>query len=206
MTSLTLVAHALTPALRGLVLGGDTAPDPAGVEAARELKIVAGEVYAGPETAALATASALGLSPVVVPALRDREYGDWTGRELEELLEASPGAVATWLERPHTAPPGGETENDVITRVADWLGDLTHSASAGVFGGSGAVDDGPVDNGGRGQADLRTVAAVVHPAVVRAAVLYVLDAPAESLRHVDVRPLSVVRLSAHAGSWSLTFG
>ncbi|WP_328331050.1 histidine phosphatase family protein [Kribbella sp. NBC_00382] len=192
MTSLTLVAHALTPALRGLVLGGDAAPDPAGVEAARELKIVADEVYAGPETAALATASALGLAPVVAPALRDREYGDWTGRELEELLEASPGAVATWLERPHTAPPGGETENDVITRVADWLGDLTRAEA--------------VDNESRGQADRRTVAAVVHPAVVRAAVLYVLDAPAESLRHVDVRPLSVVRLSAHAGSWSLTFG
>ncbi|GAA0960330.1 histidine phosphatase family protein [Kribbella koreensis] len=205
MTSLTLVAHALTPALRGLVLGGDAAPDPAGVEAARELKIVADEIYCGPETAALATASALGLSPVVVPALRDREYGDWTGRELEELLEASPGAVATWLERPHTAPPGGETENDVITRVADWLGDLTRSAGAGGFGGSDADGSGVVDNGDRGQADRRTVAAVVHPAVVRAAVLYVLDAPAESLRHVDVRPLSVLHLSAHAGNWSLAF-
>ncbi|NEA36486.1 histidine phosphatase family protein [Streptomyces sp. SID13031] len=208
MTSLTLVAHALTPALRGLVLGGDASPDPSGVEAARELKIVADEVYSGPEIAALRTADALGLSPVVVPALRDRDYGDWTGRELEELLEASPGTVATWLERPHTAPPGGESENDVITRVADWLGDLTQSGpSSGSLGGS---DSGPgsgsVDGGGRGQADRRTVAAVVHPAVVRAAVLYVLDAPAESLRHVDVRPLSVVRLSAHAGSWSLTFG
>ncbi|MEV6416251.1 histidine phosphatase family protein [Kribbella sp. NPDC051718] len=216
MTSLTLVAHALTPALRGLVLGGDAAPDPAGVEAARELKIVADEVYAGPEIAALATASALGLSPVVVQALRDREYGDWTGRELEELLEASPGAVATWLERPHTAPPGGESENDVITRVADWLGDLAGGSAEGSWDGSvdgrspgdGSADgpNGAVDNGRRGAADRRTVAAVVHPAVVRAIVLYVLDAPAESLRHVDVRPLSVVRLSAHAGSWSLTFG
>lgn len=187
MTSLTLVAHALTPALRGLVLGGDAEPDAAGVEAARKLKVVADFVYSGPEVAALRTASALGLDSVVAPALRDREYGEWAGRELEELLEASPGAVATWLERPWTAAPGGETENDVITRVADWLGDLVHDASVG-------------------EADRRTVAAVVHPAVVRAAVLYVLDAPAESLRHVDVRPLSVVRLSAHAGSWSLTFG
>ncbi len=181
MTSLTLVAHALTPALRGLVLGGDTEPDPAGIEAARELKVVADEVYCGPETAALRTAEALGLTPSVAAALRDREYGSWTGRELEELLTVSPEAVGAWLERPHTAPPGGETENDVITRVADWLGDL---------------DDSGND----------TVAAVVHPAVVRAAVLYVLEAPAESLRHVDVRPLSVVRLSAHAGNWSLTFG
>ncbi|WP_433012409.1 histidine phosphatase family protein [Kribbella sp. CA-294648] len=217
MTSLTLVAHALTPALRGLVLGGDAEPDPAGVDAARELKIDADEVYAGPETAALRTAAALGLTPVVVPALRDRQYGEWSGRELEELLAASPEAVAAWLDRPHTAPPGGETENDVITRVADWLRDLTQadsSESAGSFGEAGRADsrgqDGEADAAGpigsRGQTERRTVAAVVHPAVVRAAVLYVLDAPAESLRHVDVRPLSIVRLSAHTGTWSLTFG
>lgn len=185
MTALTLIAHALTPALRGLVLGGDAQPDASSVDAARELKLTADEVYSGPEVAAVATASALGLVPSVERALRDREYGEWSGRQLEELLAASPEAVAAWLERPHTAPPGGETENDVITRVADWLGDLGHSAE----------DPEP----------RRTVVAVVHPAVVRAAILYVLDAPAESLRHVDVRPLSVVQLSAHHNTWSLTF-
>jgi hypothetical protein len=41
--------------------------------------------------------------------------------------------------------------------------------------------------------------------VVRAIVLYVLDAPAESLRHVDVRPLATVTLSHHNDSWSLAF-
>lgn len=184
MTALTLISHALTPALRGLVLGGAAQPDPASLAKARELELAADETYSGPEPAAVQTAEALGLVPTVAQALRDREYGEWSGRELEELLAASPDAVAAWLERPHTAPPGGETENDVITRVADWLGDLT-----------AATDSGH-----------RTVAAVVHPAVVRAAILYVLDAPAESLRHVDVRPLSVVHLSAHNNSWSLTFG
>lgn len=190
MTSLTLVAHALTPALRGLVLGGDASPDPSSVEAARELKIVADEVYAGPEVAALRTADALGLSPVVVPALRDRDYGEWTGRELEELLTDLPGTVATWLERPHTAPPGGESANDLIARVADWLGDLVQPV---------ADETAPADL-------RRTVAAVVHPAVVRAAVLYVLEAPAESIRHVDVRPLAVVRFSEYGGRWSLVAG
>ena len=182
MTQLVLVAHALTPALRGLVLGGDAEPDVSSIEAARELKIDADEAYSGPEPAAVKTAQALGLTPTVDQALRDRDYGDWTGRNLEELLEADPGPVAAWLERPHTAPPGGESANDLITRVADWLGDLPQL-----------------------EADRCTVAAVVHPAVVRAMVLYVLEAPAESLRHVDVRPLSVVRLSEHAGNWSLAF-
>ncbi|TCC53146.1 histidine phosphatase family protein [Kribbella capetownensis] len=189
MTALTLVAHALTPALRGLVLGGDAEPDPAGLAAARELPVGAGRelaadaVFAGPEVAAVRTAEALGLTPVVEPALRDREYGDWSGRGLEELLAADPERVTAWLERPHTATPGGESENDVLARVADWLGDL-----------------------GEQYGERRTVLAIVHPAVVRAAVLYVLDAPAESLRHVDVRPLARVRLSLHEGSWSLAFG
>jgi len=180
LTALTLVAHALTPALRGLVLGGDAEPDPSGLDSARELKAEADAVFAGPEVAAVRTAEALGLTPVVEPALRDRQYGDWAGRGLEELLAADPERVTAWLEQPHTATPGGETENDVLTRVADWLGDI-----GGQYG------------------DRRTVVAVVHPAVVRAIVLYVLDAPAESLRHVDVRPLATVRLSHHEGSWSL---
>jgi broad specificity phosphatase PhoE len=182
LTALTLVAHALTPALRGLVLGGDAEPDPASVEAARELKFAADAAYVGPERAALITAGALGLSPIVDPALRDREYGEWAGRGLEELLAADPERVAAWLERPHTATPGGETENDVLARVADWLGDLA-------------------DRHG----DRSTVVAVVHPAVARAVVLYVVDAPAESLRHVDIRPLAAVDLSHHSGNWSLVF-
>ncbi|TCO46389.1 broad specificity phosphatase PhoE [Kribbella antiqua] len=182
MIALTLVAHALTPALRGLVLGGDVEPDLASLEAAGELKLQADAVYAGPEQAAVRTAEALGLAPAVEPALRDREYGEWAGRGLEELLAAEPGRVAAWLERPHTATPGGETENDVLTRVADWLGDLAQESE-----------------------ERRTVVAVVHPAVVRAIVLYVLDAPAESLRHMDVRPLATVDLSLHEGSWSLAF-
>ncbi|GAA0576300.1 histidine phosphatase family protein [Kribbella sandramycini] len=180
MSSLTLVAHALTPALRGLVLGGAPDPDPASVAAAGELKLAADATYAGPEPAAIATAEALGLSPIVDPALRDRDYGDWTNRPLEDLLTADPAQVTAWLERPHTAPPGGETENDVLARVADWLGDIASS-------------------------DRDRIVAVVHPSVFRAIVLYVLDAPAESLRHVDVRPLATVNLSHHTGSWSLAF-
>jgi broad specificity phosphatase PhoE len=182
LTALTLVAHALTPALRGLVLGGDAELDPSSVEAARELTLHADAVYAGPERAAVRTAEALGLTPVVEPALRDREYGDWAGRGLEELLATDPQRVSAWLERPHTATPGGETENDVLARVADWLGDLAERHD-----------------------DRSTVLAVVHPAIARAVVLYVVDAPAESLRHVDVRPLATVNLSHHTGNWSLVF-
>ncbi|ADB35896.1 Phosphoglycerate mutase [Kribbella flavida DSM 17836] len=197
MTTLKLVAHALTPGLRGLVLGGTPEPDQASLEAARELKPEADQAYCGPEPAAVRTAEAMGLTATVDAALRDRSYGDWTGRGLEDLLAEFPGMVSAWLDRPHTAPRGGETENDLITRVADWLGDLAGGPSPSQPFGE-PVTSGPA-------ADRRTVVAVVHPAVVRAIVLYALEAPAESLRHVDVRPLAVVTLSAHAGNWSLAF-
>ncbi|HEY0471010.1 MAG TPA: histidine phosphatase family protein [Kribbella sp.] len=189
MSTLILVAHALTPALRGLVLGGAAEPDSSSVEAARELKLDADAAFSGPEPAALKTAEALGLTPAIEQALRDREYGDWTGRNLEDLLAVDPGPVAAWLDHPQTAPPRGESANDLITRVADWLGDLAQAEAE--------------RSTERGR---RTIVATVHPAVVRAAVLYVLEAPAESLRQVDVRPLSVVRFSAYAGSWSLVLG
>ncbi|TDO54690.1 broad specificity phosphatase PhoE [Kribbella sp. VKM Ac-2527] len=185
MTVLRLVAHALTPGLRGLVLGGDPEPDRAGLEAARSVRIEADAAYCGPEPAAVKTAEAMGLSPIVDPALRDRYYGDWTGRDLEELLTVDPERVSAWLERPHTAPPGGETENDLITRSANWLADLAKPTES--------------------PEERRTVVAVVHPSVVRGMVLAALDAPAESLRRVDVRPLATVTFSLHAGSWSLAF-
>jgi broad specificity phosphatase PhoE len=175
---LTLVAHALTPALRGLVLGGGGAEsDEPSLQAAGDLKVVADQVFSGPEPAAVQTAEVLALAPTVDQALRDRYYGKWNGRSLEDLLAAEAEPVAAWLARPHTAPPGGESAADLIVRAANWLATLS----------------GP-----------GTVVAVVHPTVIRAMVLHVLEAPPEAIRRLDVRPLSVVQLSEHAGNWSFT--
>ena len=185
---MTLVAHALTPALRGLVLGGGAEPDDSSLQAAGDLKVVADQVFSGPEPAAVRTAEALGLAPKVDQALRDRYYGNWDGRNLEDLLAVEPEQVAAWLESPHTAPPGGESAADLIVRAANWLASLPRPGVADEFRGAGR----------------RTAVAVVHPAVIRAMVLHVLEAPPEAIRRIDVRPLSVVQLSEHAGNWSFT--
>jgi broad specificity phosphatase PhoE len=185
---LTLVAHALTPALRGLALGGGAEPDESSLQAVGDLKVVADHVFSGPEPAAVRTAEALGLAPKVDQALRDRYYGNWNGRSLEDLLAAEPEPVAAWLESPHTAPPGGESAADLILRAANWLATLPGPVRADRLRGAGR----------------RTVVAVVHPAVIRAMVLHVLDAPPAAIRRIDVRPLSVVQLSEHAGHWSFT--
>jgi broad specificity phosphatase PhoE len=175
------VAHALTPDLRGLVLGGRSEPDAASLEAARAVEIAADQSFCGPEPAAVRTAALLGLTPSVVPALRDRDYGDWSGRSLEDLLAAEPDPVAAWLENPHTATPGGETAAELMTRIGGWLAALPDSETRRL-----------------------TVVAVVHPTVVRAAILHVLDAPPAALRRLTIRPLAVAQFTGHATSWSLT--
>src|SRR5689334_23413628 len=62
--------------------------------------------------------------------------------------------LAIWLTDPTRAPHGGESVVDLISRVGGWMDTLTAR---------------------RGR-----LVAVTHPAVVRAAILVALDAPAKS--------------------------
>lgn len=124
------------------------------------------------------TAEALGWPGVTLePALADCDYGDWTGRTLDEIAAADPDGVRRWLTDPAAAPHGGESVTALIRRVGDWL-------------------DRYADSG-------RRAAAVTHAAVIRAAMTYVMRAPPASFRCLDVVPLAVVRLSARDGRWRI---
>jgi broad specificity phosphatase PhoE len=83
----------------------------------------------------------------------------------------------SWLTDPAAAPHGGESVQDVVVRVSAWL-DSLH--------GSG-----------------ERVVAVAHPAVVRAAVVHVLNAPVQSFWRIDVTPLAHTRLSSNGARWTL---
>ncbi|ONI87576.1 hypothetical protein ALI144C_09345 [Actinosynnema sp. ALI-1.44] len=83
----------------------------------------------------------------------------------------------SWLTDPSAAPHGGESVRDVVARVGGWL-------------------DGLRGTGER-------VAAVTHPAVVRAAIVHVLTAPAQAFWRIDVAPLSVTRLTNSGQNWTL---
>jgi broad specificity phosphatase PhoE len=167
-----LVAHALTPSLRHQVLGGDDEPDDAGLLAVSN-KLGASAVLSSPARAAVRTAEAFGAVPSIEHALRDREYGEWTGKRYAELAAAQPDAVRRWLDDPSWAPPGGESVVRLVERVGAWL---AHADTS--------------------------VTAVTHPAVIRAAVVYVLRAPPASYRLVDVRPLSRARFSRQGDRWT----
>jgi broad specificity phosphatase PhoE len=131
-----------------------------------------------PERRAAQTAAAMGIPGIadIEPALREYDYGSWQGRTLEEIGAADPEGVAAWLIGPALTPHGGESLFALLDRVGTWL-------------------DRHEDQG-------HTVA-VTHPAIIRAAIVHVLSAPAPAFWRIDIEPLSITDLRRHAGRWTL---
>jgi broad specificity phosphatase PhoE len=60
----------------------------------------------------------LGIPPIVVPELREIEFGDWEGRTWNEIGAMHPAALAAWkLKSPEARPDGGESLADVRRRA-----------------------------------------------------------------------------------------
>jgi broad specificity phosphatase PhoE len=179
VTSLTLVSHASTRALRRALFPCDEPLDPSAFRKASVAESLrhAQHAWTGPERRATQTAQALALEAVTEPALRDCDYGRWRGRSLEELQAEEPEAITSWLTDPHSAPHGGESICDVLHRVGGWL-DAKASA--------------------RGH-----VVAVTHPAIVRAAIIHAIAAAASTFWRIDVAPLTRTELRARNGGWTL---
>jgi len=134
-------------------------------------------VLTAPARAARETAQAGGLDAEVEMALRDCDYGRWRGLASKDVAEREPDAFAAWLGDPAAAPHGGESVAALIERVGAWLTQSLARESATL--------------------------AVTHASVVRAAVVNALGAGASTFARVDVAPLSLARLSGHAGRWNL---
>ncbi len=179
---LTLLCHAATAAMRAGAFPRDEALEDKGRLAASALapRLPAFDrVLAGPSRRTRETVAALGLGAVEEPALRDCDYGRWGGRTLAEIAGAEPEAAALWLTDPACAPHGGESFMALIRRVGDWL-------DGGTLAGR--------------------VLAVTHAAVMRAAVLHVLGAPAERFWRIDAMPLSMLDLGHDGRRWALRIG
>ncbi|MFI5925765.1 histidine phosphatase family protein [Micromonospora sp. NPDC051543] len=187
-TSLRLVAHGHTAALRQARFGGNDSLDEGGRRAALALSPSgtgrregdAAACLSSPAAAAVETAEVLGLAPTVVAALTDCDYGDWSGRPLAEIAAERPDALREWLSTPDAAPHGGESIVAVRQRVGRWL-DAQR--------GSG-----------------RRVIAVTHPLVIRVALVHALDLPLATYRQFDVAPLAIVRLTGHGPRWQIHLG
>jgi broad specificity phosphatase PhoE len=128
----------------------------------------------GPELRTRQTAELFGDTVEVVEALRDCDFGRWSGVRINELQKMEPELLQSWLVDSKSAPHGGESVEQVAERVAAWLKTL--------------------------QATPGHVLAVTHPFVIRVALTHVLQSPAFNL--IDVEPLSVIELRFN-GCWRL---
>ncbi|RDJ97643.1 histidine phosphatase family protein [Paraburkholderia lacunae] len=182
LTHLTLISHAATPAMRQGRFPSDDPLDARGIaDASAWRQRVALDIEAralcSPALCALDTAKALGLSVQIAPELADAEYGEWRGLRLVELAGALQAEVATWTRDPHYAPPHGESFEQVRIRVGRWLDALNEAGQ---------------------------VIAITHACVIRAAVVYVLDAPSSSFTRIEVPPLSAIELRHSPRGWALS--
>lgn len=138
-------------------------------------------IRSSPARSGLQTAQALGLDPAVAivtdPHLGDWDVGSWRGLPLADVAAQDEAGFQAWLAEPAAAPHGGETLLQLIERAGEWL----HARCAE-----------------RGR-----LVAVSHAAVLRAAVVHVLQAPAPAFWKVDAPPLSCLDLSSDGRRWTL---
>ncbi|MFB9836903.1 histidine phosphatase family protein [Actinoallomurus acaciae] len=178
---LVLVAHAATEATRQARFpADDVSLDPNGTAAAVAANGALRRITTacrGPEERCRRTAAALGLDAVTDPALADLDIGAWRGTTLTELEADHSADLFAWLTDPDATPHGGESLTGLLARVARWLNELPTGTAR--------------------------IAAITHPAVVRAAVLHVLGAPAAGFWRLDAAPLSQTWLTHHGGRWQL---
>ncbi len=172
-----LVGHGLTEAVRKARFPVDEPLDESGRGALRAYSVPEGaQVRTGPERRARETAETLGVVGELDARLRDLDAGSWRGTEMSSLAQDQ---LFAWLTDPEFRGHGGESVTDLVDRARFWLAEI---ASAG-----------------------RDTVAVTHPAVVRAVLLVVLDAPPKSFWRMDVPPASVTRLH-YRGNWTLRLG
>jgi broad specificity phosphatase PhoE len=163
-----------------VTFGGDDSLDEVGTAKARGF---AGRIehvdhcWASPALRARETAAALGLTAVVDERLRDCNFGRWTGMKLPQVLLREPRKLVSWMRDPSSAPHGGESIQDVLERVAAWIGE-------------------------RGRDRGHTVA-ITHAAVIRAAIVHAIGAQLPCFWRIDVLPLSQTELRTNGRRWVL---
>lgn len=166
--------------MRTATFGGDDGLDASGRAQAERLAGVIGRVdqcWTSPALRARETAAALGLAPVVDERLRDCDYGRWSGLRFKQVLLREPRKLVSWIRKPETAPHGGETIAQVLQRVAAWMAERS-----------------------RGQGRM---VAITHSAVIRAAIVHVIQAQLPSFWRIDVLPLSQTDLRTNGRRWVL---
>ena len=177
---LILIAHAETNATRRATFPDGESLTLKGRKTAREqwMALPKRQIsLSSPAPAALETASLAGLEAKVDDDLRELDVGGWRGRALGAIAASEPDAFASWIAETTYTGHGGESIATLIERTAAWL-----SARCEESG---------------------TIIAVTHAAVLRAALVAVMGAPASAFWRIDVQPMSMMTYSSDGRRWIL---
>lgn len=180
MIRLYLLAHAPTAAQRLFRFPADEGVEPIDSTVIRRLLARIGShgaVWRGPERRAEETATALGRVATPSADLRAWSAGVWSGQPVSSVAEHDPEGFRAWRTSPDAAPTGGESLRTLIERVGSWLEAQTPA------------------NG--------RVLIIADPAVIRAAILHVLDASPQTFWHLDAPPLSLSIVQYANSEWRL---
>lgn len=137
----------------------------------------ADHVISAPEARTRQTANGLSSAVSIDSSLGDIDHGRWTGRRIVDVEREEPDGLMAWITDPDAAPHGGESVTQAVARIGGWL-------------------RGRMAVGGM-------TLAVTHPAIVRAAVVAVLQAPSGSFWRVDVQPLGLTEFTSDGRRWAL---
>ncbi len=137
-------------------------------------------VYTSPMQRVHQTAAPLleakGLLPVVLPDLREVDFGDWTGHGWGDVQEKFGVVAFDWLEiLEKSALPNGESAESLLNRVRPCLQRI--------------IDENPH----------RSVAVVCHGGIIRVMLSLLLEMPLSHMAHfnVDYGSVTVLELQPH---------
>jgi alpha-ribazole phosphatase len=179
ITRIWLIRHAPVDGPRGVIHAADAPAELSntmGFAALRAALPAAAPAFCSPARRTRDTARTLGLDPAIVEALREQDFGLWTGQRHDDLAATQGEAYgAFWRAPALNAPPGGESFVDQVTRVAAAIASLPSG----------------------------DVIVVAHSGTVRAALAIALDASADSALRFVIDPLSLTRIDRLAAGWRI---
>jgi broad specificity phosphatase PhoE len=176
---LILISHAPTQAQRHAAFPSDEPileKQIANFSSANWIAPPADRVFSAPELRARQTTRLLRLTGETCDELRDCDYGTWRGRQMDRLQAEDPEGILAWLTRSGAAPHRGESIDNLMARVGRWM---------------------------EAQKGATCTIAVTHPALIRAAVIYALQIPAQSFWRFDIPPLSLTDVRFRRGLWTV---